>query len=282
MSERKIILSPFQRILGEDFNPALLVIIIRKSFVWCVVIILLTTAISLLFLRYTAPIYEAGASLIVKPVNTAQALDIQNPIFQGKDANEDLQRDIQIMKSSVVIGRAIDMLNMKVSYYRKGQILDEEMYNNSPFEIKATPIDSTIENLKIQIKFDKNKNVTLYYDDGTYKLDDNLKLNQPHTNKYFSLLVTMSPGYEATYDQLIGGEYFFVMNNRQTLINQYRNDLLIAPYPPIVAINIRDMKPQKAADVVNAMSVAFIQYDKEKKAESANQILGFIEDQLDT
>ncbi|MBK9730780.1 MAG: hypothetical protein IPO83_05780 [Chitinophagaceae bacterium] len=61
-SERKTILSPVQRLLGEDFNPALLLIMIRKSFIWCVIILLFTTSAALIYLRYTLPTYEVNAS----------------------------------------------------------------------------------------------------------------------------------------------------------------------------------------------------------------------------
>ncbi|MBK6482397.1 MAG: hypothetical protein IPG01_04520 [Chitinophagaceae bacterium] len=52
-NEVKAILSPVQRLLGEDFNPALLLIMIRKSFFWCVIILLVTTSSALIYLRYT-------------------------------------------------------------------------------------------------------------------------------------------------------------------------------------------------------------------------------------
>src|SRR5215831_2961168 len=98
MKEDKAILSPLQRLLGEDFNPALLMIMIRKSLIWCILIMLVSVSASLLYLRYTLPTYEVNAALIVKPTNTAQALNIEG--FQGKNSDLDIQKDIQLMKSN--------------------------------------------------------------------------------------------------------------------------------------------------------------------------------------
>src|SRR5580765_7583680 len=102
MSEKPAILSPLQRLLGEDFNPALLYIMIRKSLLWCLLILLITTSAAFIYLRYTPPTYEVSASLIVKPINTAQALNIENNnnLFQSKNSNIDIEKDIQIMKSN--------------------------------------------------------------------------------------------------------------------------------------------------------------------------------------
>ncbi|MBK6482396.1 MAG: hypothetical protein IPG01_04515 [Chitinophagaceae bacterium] len=73
-----------------------------------------------------------NASLIVKSINTAQALDIENNLFQQRNSNLDIEKDIQIMKSNVIIDRVIDSLPLKVSYYRVGNILNEELYKTAP------------------------------------------------------------------------------------------------------------------------------------------------------
>src|SRR4249920_1977280 len=122
MKENRTILSPMQRLLGEDFNPALLMIMIRKSLFWCILIMLVTISVSLLYLRYTLPTYEVNGALIVKPNNTAQALNIESGLLQGKNSNLDIEKDIQLMKSSVILDHVIDSLQLQVSYYLAGNI----------------------------------------------------------------------------------------------------------------------------------------------------------------
>ena len=132
--DKKTILSPTQKILGEDFNPGLLLIITRKSFIWCVLIILLTMSSSLLFLRYSTPMYEVGATLMAKPENTSTAIGLGSNVIEG-GANFDIQRNIQVMKSNIILDRVLDNLPLLVSYYNSGQILVEEKYRNSYYEI---------------------------------------------------------------------------------------------------------------------------------------------------
>src|SRR5882672_3024406 len=142
-----------QRLLGEDFNPALLMIMIRKSLLWCILIMLVTVSVSLLYLRYTLPTYEVNAALIVKPTNTAQALNIEGGLFQAKNSNLDIEKDIQLMKSNVILDGVIDSLDLLVSYYLSGKFLNEELYPNHPFRIHVENIDDKITDQPIRFRF---------------------------------------------------------------------------------------------------------------------------------
>ena len=124
MQEKKIILSPMQKILGEDFNPGLLMIISRKSLIWCILIVLLSTSTSILYLRYTTPLYEVSAQIMVKQENTSNSLGISSGLSNVNQMDQmELQKNIQIMKSNVIIDRVIENLPLMVSYYNVGQVL---------------------------------------------------------------------------------------------------------------------------------------------------------------
>src|ERR1043165_3758387 len=189
MSESRIILSPMQRLLGEDFNPALLMIMIRKSLVWCVVIMLITISAALVYLRYTYPTYEVTASLIVKPINTAQALDIQNNLFQAKNSNLDIEKDIQIMKANVIMDRGIDSLKLQIAYYHAGKFLNEELYKNNPFIVRVTDVNGNFYDRPIHFRL---------LDGGSYQLNfasegkenwQTFEFGKHYETKYMSFII---------------------------------------------------------------------------------------------
>ncbi|MCS6916423.1 MAG: polysaccharide biosynthesis tyrosine autokinase [Chitinophagales bacterium] len=282
MKESKAILSPLQRLFGEDFNPALLVIMVRKSFIWCVLIMLVTVSSSLLYLRYTPPTYEVNASMIVKPINTAQALDIQSGLFQTKHTNLDIEKDIQIMKSNVILDRVIDSLDLSVSYYRKGKILKEELYRNNPFEVDfVAGRDYAYETpINLRILSDSEYQLNFSYSDENWTTH---RFGVPYKIGSLQLTVHLRPGYLNGNDKgILNSEYVFVIRNRSMLYNELRSALQIAPSAPTLSLAMRSRKPQKAADIVNMVSNVFIQYDKEKKTESATLILNFIAEQVDS
>ena len=59
------------------------------------------------------------------------------------------------------------------------------------------------------------------------------------------------------------------------------NIKLLSAEANTIKITVKDNNPRKCADIANKIASEFITYDVEKKAESSNKILGFIDAQLD-
>ena len=164
MIEKKVILSPMQKILGEDFNPGLLMIIARKSLIWCILIVLLTTSSSILYLRYTSPLYEVTAQIMIKQVNTSSSLGISSGVNSADELDQiELQKNIQIMKSNVILDRIVDILPLSVSYFNIGQVLLEERYKTSPFEIIPSFIDPNVYDIPIYFIFKSRREFIVEY-----------------------------------------------------------------------------------------------------------------------
>lgn len=179
MLEKKVILSPMQKILGEDFNPGLLMIIARKSLIWCILIVLLTTSTSILYLRYTSPLYEVTAQIMIKQVNTSSSLGISSGVSSADqmDQNE-LQKNIQIMKSNVILDRVIDILPLSISYFNIGQVLVEERYKTSPFEIQPVIIEPLAYDIPIYFIFKSSRDFEVNYRIAKTKFSFKGKFNQ--------------------------------------------------------------------------------------------------------
>lgn len=279
--EKKIILSPLQKLIGSDFNPGLLFIIIKKSFIWCVLIVLITMSSSLLYLRYTPPLYEVGSTLMIKPENTSKAIGLDNIGLEASRGNADLQRDIQVMKSNLIMDRVLDKLPLLVSYYNTGQILVEEKYKSSPFEILPLVKTNSIYDLPINFEFINNKSFKISYRIGQQKFIYNGSYGKKIRTPHFDFTAnTDQEVLKSNIESLKTGQFYFVINNRQTVAKRIRDVIRINPYTPSILISFQDKNPYRAADIVNAMNDEFISYDKEKKTESATLILNFIESQI--
>jgi len=217
----------------------LLMIMIRKSLFWCILIMLVTISVSLLYLRYTLPTYEVSGALIVKPNNTAQALNIESGLLQGKNSNLDIEKDIQLMKSSVILDHVIDSLQLQVSYYFAGNILDEELYPNHPFNVQVDSVGNTIADHQVRLRILSNQKFEMdfsgkgdswktYDFDRSYQLPDFkfiIHLNQNHTSRNF--------------DAGDKSEYFFIVHSMASLNASLRSTLMIAPSLPTVGMVMR-------------------------------------------
>lgn len=279
--EKQVILSPLQKLLGSDFNPGLLYIITKKSFIWCVLIVLITMSSSLLYLRYTPPLFEVGSTLMIKPENTSKAIGLDYAGLEVSRGNADLQRDIQVMKSNFIMDRVLDKLPLLVSYYNAGQILIEEKYKSSPFEILPIIKNTSIYDLPINFEFVNAKSFKISYRIGQQKYIYTGSFGRKVVTPHFDF--TANADLDVVKANLISfkaGKFYFVVNNRQTVAKRIRDVIRINPFTPSIMISFQDKNPYRAADIVNAMNDEFIAYDKEKKTESATLILNFIESQI--
>jgi uncharacterized protein involved in exopolysaccharide biosynthesis len=105
----------------DNFNLKLFFFITRKSIPFIIVFGIICVLIPFLYIRYSNPIFETNASLIRKKGN-----DENN--FLSKDANSlvknddetKINRDIQLIKSDILIDKTIETYNLKYELYKNG------------------------------------------------------------------------------------------------------------------------------------------------------------------
>src|SRR4029078_12841376 len=134
--------------LNSDFDAKLFAIIARKNFYWIVMMVTASMLLSYLYLRYTPSTYQSQAIIKIGVVNNANAvLNINNSdMLNGLGITQSqLAGDVELLKSRVIIQRALNSMPLKVSYYAKGTVLVNEMYALSPFQVDFTLRDTTIE-----------------------------------------------------------------------------------------------------------------------------------------
>ncbi|MBK7957110.1 MAG: hypothetical protein IPK03_02775 [Bacteroidetes bacterium] len=138
----------------EDFNLNLFKYVLKKSIIWIILLFILCLGGGFLVIRYSERIYEASASLILKKTpETMKVLGVES-ILQADDA--EIYREIQLLKSSMMIHRVLDSLPLAVSYFNKGRtgLVSSEMYKTSPFEVSIIKIKNTqILDEVIKLKF---------------------------------------------------------------------------------------------------------------------------------
>ena len=100
MAKKKI--SP----INEEFDFKLLVTIAKKNLLWFAFLMLLSVVISLLILRYSAPVFECTSVLKIADEDNAQnvlGLDSKNGFLS--DNNGKIAGDIELIKSKIIISR---------------------------------------------------------------------------------------------------------------------------------------------------------------------------------
>jgi uncharacterized protein involved in exopolysaccharide biosynthesis len=115
---------------------------ILKPFFRGLPIIIFTVVISILgakkYLNYVTPMYESTAKL--KLADVQEGVPSAN-LFKDFDvfasANK-IATEIEVLKSSLLIGKTLDELPFNKEIYRKGNVRSVELFKNSPILIEGT------------------------------------------------------------------------------------------------------------------------------------------------
>ncbi len=284
MAKKKI--SP----INEDFDFKLFVTIARKNMLWSFLIMLTAVVSALLILRYTAPVYEAITIIKIADENRAQnVLGItSNNRGGGLDDNNQIAGDIELIRSKVIVERAIAKLPLQVSYYAKGAVLINELYKQSPFNVEFSIRDSQIFGSRIMIDFTDNNTFQLSYitpgngmkNTSTHKIGS--WFSMPEAD--FKINVSNFAEIKTVQKEFSNDDaYFFILNKSSDLsdnVLKYISVLVLNPEAKTIQIKLQEKNLGKASDIVNAVAAEFNKYDVEKNSEVANKILDFIDNTI--
>jgi tyrosine-protein kinase Etk/Wzc len=176
-------------------------------------------------------------------------------------------------------------LDLAVSYFNRGQILTEEYYTRSFFKIKEISVyNDRVRDIPIAVDLSNPTRVTLSYTVGGKVQEFSFAAMEIIRTPDLSCILEVSENHVSQND---GDErsLYFKINSRKALINQYLSQIQVRiadNNAQTVEISCMDENPYLARDLAQAMAETFIDYDVERKTESAANIIRFIRAQKDT
>jgi capsular exopolysaccharide synthesis family protein len=269
-------------IINKSYDPHILRTVLKRYWWWAALFVLAFATLAFIYLRYTKPTYESSMVLQLGDEDNAKdVLDIEN--INSRD--NDLSSVVELLRSELLFERALNKLNLNVSLYSRGEILTEEKYLSSAFNIQPYELsDSSIINQEIGVSSKGNSKIELTYVKNGRRKKLRGKLNERLKNRDFDVVVKAAdPGdfHQVSQDN----ELFFIFNGREQLSNRLIQDLSVASIDPnakTISISFRGHNAVLCRDVVNAVSKSFIEYDDEQKRMSSENIISFIDAQLDS
>ena len=266
---------------SNEFDLGLFIYIVKRSLIWITLCILLAISAAYLYLRYTAPTYDSKTLLQISQSNNAQK------VLEVKEFIEDnsLLATVELLRSKFFIAKAVQKLPLQVSYFYRGQVLTKEFYTQTFFEVKDLEIyDPEIKNQPVFIDITGPSAMALNYTIGEQSYSEDIKVGQPFRTAHFGGRVVVLD------DRLLletdpDGRMYFVINTTKSLVNRYSDQLsvrVVDPDAQTIEITCLDNNPVLARDLASMLAETFIEYDLQRKSESAESILRFIESQKDT
>lgn len=268
--------------LNDELDVKLFLYIARRNILFPIVFILMAISGSFLYLRYTPPVYQTSA--ILQLGSESQANQLLANLYYYED---DMAKQIELIRSSIFQHRALANLPLNISYFTRGRVLNNELYKSAPFRVEARVKNAALYGLPINIDFVERNQVEISFTiNGHSQQRREFAIGQPASFPDLDITVeVINPRiYEEQQSVFTRNPYFFVINNPETIISGYSPNIkinVLNAAARTILISNTGTNAQKTADIVNVMSEEFNVFDLEKKAESANNILEFIDRQLD-
>jgi capsular exopolysaccharide synthesis family protein len=267
--------------LNQKFDPRTFFTILKKN-LWLILIIFIVSVLSgYAYFRYTRPVYKTSTILQIKNENkTNQILGINSGIMET-----DLAPVIELIRSNEFLKTVASSLPLDVSYYRQGTFLYTELYGNTPFEVKYRINNTIILDQKIEVDFIDYK-CHLSYKIGNQEYE--YLVSPEEWQSVFGMEIFIhfpsKKDMEFELDPDNKSQYFITINNTKTVLSKIVSNLniqVLNENAGTILITYNDYNARKSAEITNAIAEKFIEFDENKKKESATNIIKYIDQQMD-
>ncbi len=257
-------------------------ITIFKKYLWIVLIILIVClACGFAYYRYSKPRYKAVTTIQIKSENkTNQILGINSNLME-----KDLAPVIELIRSNEFLKTVVSSLPLDISYYVKGTFLSTELYGSTPFEISYRVNNSSVFDQIISLEFNDYK-CLINYNIGNEKYEYLIQPEEWQSVFGMELFIHFPSKHDLQkeLDPKNKTQYYFTLNNTNTILGQISKNLTVQVLNETagtILISYTDYNARKTAEIVNTISEKFIEFDENKKKESANNIIKYIDQQME-
>jgi tyrosine-protein kinase Etk/Wzc len=256
-----------------DFNK--LGVIIRNNLVWIILTLVITNAVAFLYVRYTKELYESVSEIKLDVKQDASELGMQQ-FAPDKNINL-ISGEIETIQSKLFLNRVIDSLDLSLSYYSIGQLLNYELYKSSPFTVNFSTFNPALYNISFHVTEKSPMEFELQVGEGGEAVTGSF--NEPISIEGCELILTLKSGKEFQR----GIHYSFVLNSRDVLMDGLQKNLTVEPLnfdAKTIKVSFKDNNPFKARDLVNGIDSLYLQYSNDQKNLANKQKIDWLAKEL--
>ena len=158
---------------------------------------LVGAAIAFVYIRYSIPIYEATATIIIKDEKKGNESSKLMESLDLISAKKIVENEIEILQSRTLMVKVVNALGLYAPIYEEGKIKTISAYAKFPISIIALNTDSIRTSPKIYLVYDKQ--------DQTVTLNNKLSygINEVVTTPYGRLKFVPNKYYDGTMAPLL-------------------------------------------------------------------------------
>ncbi|MDN3548748.1 GumC family protein [Mucilaginibacter aquaedulcis] len=266
-----------RKLLTQEIDYFKIAKILLSRWYWIAASVGLTVIISYTYLWYTPKTYASSGTLKIEE-KKSEISDIITVMSVPDRGPSKIQSITTVLQSRNLILNAIKKLDYRISFYLMGRVRTTELYPAKPLDIDLIKFDS-LNFYHDQISF---KSVNQNSFELTYAI-----AGKEVQKKYdYGSTVDIGPtSFSIKYPGVLSKNttYLFKFNIPEDYINRVRGGLQMgetAKNSNIIGLQVTDSNPQFASDILNNIMTEYVTFDRNQKAQSASQMIDFIDSQL--
>lgn len=292
---KKLDLGKVQEVAEKSFfNFQKLITTYLLNWKWFVLSLIICLGIAAIKLRYTTPIYQSHAKLLVKAEDNSsgRGRGIQGMTNLGIMSNSaGLDNEMEILRSRTLAADAIRDLKLYVTYTAEGRLKDVDMYRSQPISVD---LDSAhLERLNAPINLTIERKDNKYVVTGTYYVS----VSDEHSTGPYSIEKSFNslPATIGTRAGIIslnasGGSFSngslmrVTINSPKNISGSYAGRLSVAnanKSSSILNLAISDAIPRRASDYLNQLVICYNRQANDDKNMIALRTEEFINSRLE-
>ncbi|RAV97680.1 GumC family protein [Pseudochryseolinea flava] len=261
---------------GIDINK--LRVTIWDNILWILLIFVVTNTAAYLVIRYSKDIYQSVSELKLDIKNEATELGIAT-ITSDEPQNADLiSGEIEIIRSKLFLNIVLDSINLSVSYFNKGELLNHELFGNTPYHIEYKNVDDGLYNIPLHLTETDGNSFSIKVGESQRKITG--KFNEPINLDASVVTIKRNPNFKESDEEI---EFFFIINSRDVLMNYLIANLTVEPlnfYAKTIRVAFKDNNPSKARAILQVIDDVYLKYSHEQKNLANKQKIDWLNNEL--
>ncbi|GEO09878.1 GumC family protein [Segetibacter aerophilus] len=236
------------------------------------VLIVVTSITAFIYLRYTVPIYEVSASILVK--DEKKGID-GSSIMESLDmfgSKKIVENELEVLQSKDLLMQVVNNLKLYAPVYEEGRIKDRPAYIISPVTVELKHPESVRQVQKIKFVFSKGSTIKV--------TNKKYALNQWLTIGKDTLRFIQNKNYEAPE---IEKPLYVSISNAKAVVESLHQQILVSSVnkqATVIHFELKDAIPKRGEDIINELITVYNKAALTDKNILAANTLAFVENRL--
>lgn len=230
-------------------------------------------AIAIAYSLLATPIYQANATLQYDKLGQVSLLDQMSDVMPFGNSNNQVDSEIEVIKSRMVLGKTVADLNLDTQTAPEG-FISKLLGEVAPVQVDLFQLPENLIGQPFTLTYLGDNNYSLNVDGQVLQGKVGEVLKQGEINLLISSFAAET-----------GEEFSLVKNARYSTIEDLRNTLTIAEVGKgtgIISLAIKGADQVENVNILNSVIQNYVDQNTERKKEVTNNTLVFLDDYLPT